>query len=108
MTRKRSGRPGSEPEATENTSAVVLTLAELDARAALVDGAFVLLVKVTPPNLPAVLGQSQEPPRYRRRVFLTAAAAERVARAAVGRGESVRLYLAELKPLHRIAAAVAK
>ena len=102
MTAKQS-RPECESEAAEVASAsVYYSLAELDARAALVDGAFVLLVKVTPPNLPAVLVQAHEPPKYRRRVFLSAAAAERAVGAAVARGESCRVYLAELTPLHLV------
>ena len=73
----------------------------LDALAEHVDGAFVVLVRVTPSLRPAALREA-EPPGYRRRVFLSAAAAERAARAAQGRGESCRVYLAELRPLHRL------
>lgn len=98
---KRSGRPGGEPEATENASAD-LTLDALDAHARLIDGAFVVLLKITPPNRPAVLGDGPEPPKYRRRVFLSAAAAERAVRAAAARGETCRVFLAELKPLHLV------
>ena len=79
-----------------------LSLDDLDALARRVDGALVLLVRVTPANRPAVLGEGQEPPVFRRRVFLSAAAAERAVRAAVARGESCRVYLAELTPLHLV------
>lgn len=79
-----------------------LSLDDLDAHAGLVDGAFVVLLKITPPNRPAVLGDGPEPPKYRRRVFLSAAAAERAVRAAAARGETCRVYLAELKPLHLV------
>lgn len=79
-----------------------LSLVDLDAHAALVDGAFVVLLRITPPNRPAVLGDGPEPPKYRRRVFLSAAAAERAVRAAAARGETCRVFLAELKPLHLV------
>ena len=64
-------------------------LRELDALAAHVDGAFVVVVKVNGP-------------RYRRRCYLTAAAAENAARKAVERGENATVYMAELKPLFRL------
>ncbi len=64
-------------------------LGELDALAAHVDGAFVVVVKVTGGH-------------YRRRCYLTAAAAENAARKATDRGENAVVYLAELKPLWRI------
>lgn len=64
-------------------------LRELDALAAHVDGAFVVVVKVNGA-------------RYRRRCYLTAKAAENAARRAVERGEDAVIYMAELKPLWRI------
>lgn len=67
-------------------------LAELDDLARVVNGAFVVVVEVT-----------GEPVRYRRRPYLTAAAAERAAERALDRGQNVRVYLAELRPLYRLA-----
>lgn len=64
-------------------------LGDLDALAAHVDGAFVVVVRVNGP-------------RYRRRCYLTAKAAENAARRAVERGENATVYMAELKPLYRI------
>lgn len=98
MTTKHSRPAGTG--AAEGT-ALSYSLDALDALAEHVDGAFVVLVRVTPSSRPAVLDEP-EPPRYRRRVFLAAAAAERAVRAAQKRGESCRVYLAELTPLHRV------
>lgn len=64
-------------------------LRELDALAAHVDGAFVVVVKVSGTH-------------YRRRCYLTAKAAESAARKATERGENVVVYMAELKPLYRL------
>jgi hypothetical protein len=96
MLPENSGAPGRRTEgvsaATGNGNSVPHTadyLAGLDALAAHVDGAFVVVVKVT--------GD-----RYRRRCFLTAAAAENAARRALDRGENATVYLAELKPLYRL------
>jgi hypothetical protein len=61
----------------------------LDEIAHHVDGAFVLVVKVTGG-------------RYRRRCFLSAASAERAARNALEAGHNATVYLAELKPLWRL------
>jgi hypothetical protein len=61
----------------------------LDALARHIDGTFVLVVKVTGG-------------KYRRRCFLTAAAAERAARRALDAGHTTYIYLAELKPLWRL------
>jgi hypothetical protein len=63
----------------------------LDELAQHVDGSFVLVVKVT--------GS-----RYRRRCFLSAAAAERAAHNALEAGHNAEVYLAELKPLWRLKA----
>jgi len=41
--------------------------------------------------------------KYRRRCYLTAKAAENAARKATDRGENATVYLAELKPLFRLA-----
>lgn len=87
MTAKQS--PGAESRALENAAATH-SLGDLDALAEHVDGAFVLLVRITPST------------RYRRRVYLSAAAAERAVRAAQGRGEAATVYLCELTPLHRV------
>lgn len=87
MSAKRS--PGCE------TGAEVLggtfSLEEIDGLAARLDGAFVVVVEV-----------SGEPVQYRRRPYLSAAAAERAARRALARGQNSRVYMAELKPLYRL------
>jgi hypothetical protein len=62
----------------------------LDDIAAHVDGAFVVIVRTTGG-------------RYRRRCFLTVAAAERHARRAQEAGHNAEIYLAELKPLWKLA-----
>jgi hypothetical protein len=60
-----------------------------DELAEVVDGAFVLVVRVT-----AV--------KYRRRCFLSVASAERAARNAQAAGHNAAVFLAELKPLWRL------
>lgn len=62
---------------------------DLDELAQHVNGTFVLVVQAT-------AGQ------YRRRCFLTAAAAEKACRRAQARGENAEVILAELKPLWRL------
>jgi hypothetical protein len=61
--------------------------------AAHVDGTFVLVVRVTGG-------------RYRRRCFLSVAAAERAAPNAQATGHSVEILLCELRPLRRLAGEV--
>ena len=61
----------------------------LDELAAHVDGTFVVVVKLSGG-------------RYRRRAFLTVAAAERAARNAQAVGHRAEVFLAELKPLWRL------
>lgn len=78
---------GSRPE--------VFTLDDLDDMAEHAGGAFVVMIELTGAG-------ADDEPRYRRRVFLTAAAAERAARAAQARGVNSRVYLAELVPLWRV------
>ncbi len=60
-----------------------------DEFAALVDGTFVVVVKVTGGH-------------YRRRCFLTVKAAEIAARRAQDRGENAVVILSELRPLYRV------
>jgi hypothetical protein len=62
----------------------------LDAVAEHVNGAFVLVVNVTGG-------------RYRRHCFLSAASAERAARNALEAGHNAEVFLAELKPLWKLA-----
>jgi hypothetical protein len=62
----------------------------LDEIAHHVDGTFVLVVKVTGG-------------RYRRRCFLSAASAEKAARNALEAGHDAVIFLAELKPLWKLA-----
>lgn len=84
------GRPnGAALETPAKKSETSLTA--LDDIARHVDGAFVVVVKVT--------GD-----KYRRRCFLTAASAQRAADRAVGRGESATVYMAQLKPLWKLQA----
>jgi hypothetical protein len=64
----------------------------LDDIAQHVDGAFVLVVKLAGG-------------KYRRRCFLTAASAERAARNAIDAGHNATVFLAELKPLWKLAGA---
>jgi hypothetical protein len=54
-----------------------------------VDGAFVLVVKVSGG-------------KYRRRCFLSAASAEKAARNAIENGHNAVIFLAELKPLWKL------
>jgi hypothetical protein len=61
-----------------------------DALARHIDGTFVLVVKVTGG-------------RYRRRCFLSAASAEKAARNALEAGHDAVIFLAELKPLWKLA-----
>lgn len=95
MTEDYKGRPVSQT-APEAFARAADKLTALDALAALIDGAFAVLVKVSP-------GDAE--PRFVRRVYLTAKAAEDAARKAAARGQSSRVYLCELKPLYRIEAA---
>ena len=67
-----------------------MSLTALDDLAVHVDGAFVVVVALTEG-------------RWRRRCYLTAASAERAARKALDRGETATVYLAELKPLWKLA-----
>jgi hypothetical protein len=62
----------------------------LDVIAAHIDGTFVLVVRVTGG-------------KYRRRCFLSAASAEKAARNALEAGHDAEVFLAELKPLWKLA-----
>jgi hypothetical protein len=66
---------------------VTLSVPQLDAYTAHVDGGFVAVVEVAPD-------------RYRRRVFMTLKAAENHVRRARERGQSARIVLATLTPLY--------
>jgi hypothetical protein len=85
-------RPGNQA-ATKllNTSSLIPVTDPLDDIADHIDGAFVLVVRVTGG-------------KYRRRCFLTAASAERAARNAQDAGYNATVFLAELKPLWRVVA----
>jgi len=91
MTSTNERRPGVGSQAAQAFDGAVLSLAELDDKAAHLNGAFVVLVEIT-----------GEPARYRRRPYLTAAAAEHAAHNALKRGQNARVYLAELRPLYRL------
>lgn len=89
---EEKGRPGDWAAPHKINTEVEVdgsTLADLDAMAEHINGALVVVV-VTPAG------------RYRRRVFLTAAAAERAVRNAEARGHSAEVFLAELRPVHRV------
>lgn len=88
----KQNRPGGRSQAARNAFAGAFSLHQLDALATLVNGAFVVMTERV----------SDDGTRWIRRPYLTAAAAETAARNAQKRGQSVRVYLAELKPLHRI------
>lgn len=93
-TSAKSSRPNpAKAEATKINSDGVdrFSLTDLDALAVEVDGAFVIIVE-TPAG------------RYRRRVYLTAKAAEKAANRAGGRGLNCRVYLAKLLPVHTVVA----
>ena len=107
MTAKQT-RPGRESEARANRLTTYpesyastadssrtdcLALAELDALAERVRGCFVVVVAKP---------SATDPGRIVRRPYLTAAAAERAARRATERGQTATVYLAELRPVHRI------
>lgn len=88
----QDGRESSTP--IKNDASLPLTagsLEELDALAAHVAGAFVVVVEV---------GDL----KYRRRVYLTAKAAENAVHRAAERGAHATAYLAELQPVRKIVA----
>ncbi|TDO52617.1 hypothetical protein EV643_102456 [Kribbella sp. VKM Ac-2527] len=89
----RESRPDGDQAASrsdgEKLKSTLTPLGGLDAVAAAVDGAFVVVVETTGG-------------KYRRRCFLTAASAERAAGRATERGENATVYLAELKPLWKL------
>lgn len=87
--RTRPPGEGSGSKRSGEDSTNVPLLGGLDALAAAVDGAFVVVVEVTGG-------------KYKRRCFLTAASAERAAARATDRGENATVYLAELKPLWKV------
>jgi hypothetical protein len=76
--------------AVDSKPAGLVHVDPLDEIAQHVDGTFVLVVKVTGG-------------KYRRRCFLSAASAEKAARNALEAGHNATVYLAELKPLWRLA-----
>ena len=79
----------TDPQPHRNKARLLPLTDPLDDIAHHVDGAFVLVVKVSGG-------------KYRRRCFLTAASAERAARNAQDAGHSAVVFLAELKPLWRV------
>ena len=88
--------PGGGPGASRDTGEAISSFTlvplggqPLDDIAEHIDGAFVVVVKVTGG-------------RYRRRCFLTAASAERAARNALDAGYDAQIYLAQLKPLWKL------
>jgi hypothetical protein len=90
----RRRRPSQETPSLKIASPSLAPTDPLDEIAAHVDGTFVLVVKVTGGE-------------YRRRCFLTAASAQRAARNAQAAGHNATIYLAELKPLWKLAGGTA-
>jgi hypothetical protein len=88
--RTRPAEDGFDTNLTNEASVIPIT-DPLDELARHIDGSFVLIVKVTGG-------------KYRRRCFLTVAAAERAARNAQDAGHNATVFLAELKPLWRVVA----
>jgi len=93
--KERPAANGAHPQADQagGRSGVSLALTEVDALDALakaVDGTFVVVVE-------------HPGARYRRRAYLTVASAERSAANARAKGHTVTVYLAELRPLWRLA-----
>ncbi len=91
MNDRRRPQAPSESPARATTSSLPLTEVDaLDALAKAVDGTFVVVVE-------------HPGAKYRRRCFLTVASAERSAGNARAKGHNVTVYLAELRPLWRLA-----
>jgi hypothetical protein len=91
---RQDSRPREIAEAAIKDSAPTSSLSILDPRdeiARHIGGTFVVVVE-TPAG------------KYRRRCFLSVKAAEQAAQRAIERGENVKVYLAELKPLWRVVA----
>jgi hypothetical protein len=86
----RRGRPRQGSPIQLADPSLIPVADPLDEIAAHVDGTFVVVVHVT--------GD-----KYRRRRFMTAKAAERAARNAQDAGHSAVIFLAELKPLWKLA-----
>lgn len=88
-----AGAPGGSGNQVDDLALILpeLPLAMADELAAHVAGALVVVVEV-------------EHGRYRRRCYLTAKSAERAVTNARLRGQSARVYLAELKPMYRVPA----
>lgn len=86
-----AGRRGSSVDhlAGGSSTTVPTTADAWDEFAQHVDGAFVVVVRLTGG-------------KYRRRCFLTVKAAENAARRAQDRGENAVVVLSELKPLYRV------
>lgn len=80
---------GAAPEAGGPEFIVPSTAEQWGEFARHVDGAFVVVVRLTGG-------------KYRRRCFLTVKAAENAARRAQERGENAVVVLSELKPLYRV------
>lgn len=83
------------PETTDEgvTMSRLVELAELDVLAERVAGCFVVVV---------ARPSDADPDRIVRRPYLTAKAAERAAHRALARGQNAVVYLAELRPVHRL------
>ncbi|MGB3954725.1 MAG: hypothetical protein WBL05_05510 [Brooklawnia sp.] len=102
LLQREERRPAGNGHGAREIITGTFRLADLDQEAERVRGAFVVKVSITTANRPAVLPDDPPAVRYRRRVFLSIAAAERAARNASERGESARIYLCELLPVQRV------
>jgi hypothetical protein len=77
---------GTAPKNFKGTATLAPATDPLDDLARHVDGTFVVVVETTGG-------------KYRRRAFLTVAAAEKSAASALAKGHNCRVFLAELRPL---------
>lgn len=97
MTHSNERRPAVTHEATESLDGLTPSISpnadQWQRLASHVDGAFVVLVETSHG-------------RYRRRVWLTIAPAERAAQKARDAGHNAVVMLAELKPLYEVVGAV--
>jgi hypothetical protein len=89
--RPRGRAANSQRTSSEGAEDTAILTRDLDELARVLDGAFVVVVKTTGG-------------RYRRRCFLSVAAAERAAARAVEAGHNATIVLAELRPLYRVCA----
>lgn len=106
---QQSPRPTKTEAQGTATDELILSSPDVEGLVERVGGAFVVEVRLTGPARAAGLpGGADEPPvaarRYRRRVFLTLAAAEKAVRNAQARGVNAHVVLCELRPVYLVRA----